>query len=282
MLGSTILAPLPDLADVIEAIWDVDVPDAAFARGLGCKVLPSVATVMVVHYRAPISSDRRGFEGQPYKSVVTGVQSQTVTLRPSGDTASVVVRFKPDGAARVFGDAMATFADANIELASLVGDTALSRLQDQLACAGGPAARARVVQAFVAARLRAVSLDHAIHDAVLSLWRRPALPVRMLARRLDISDRHLARRFSAAVGVSPKQFARLVRAERVLAARWRGHAWADIAASCGYVDQAHMINDFKSSAGSAPEAFMRRVTAPAWRATNARLAMSGFCNTVVM
>lgn len=282
MFGSTVLAPLPVFADVIEAIWDVDVPDAAIARGLSCKVLPSVSTVMVVHYRAPISSDRRGFEGQPYKSVVTGVQSETVTLRLSGDTASVVVRFKPDGAARVFGDAMAAFADANVELAGIVGDTALRRLQDQLASAGNQAARARAVQAFIAARLRAQELDGIVRHALRSLRREPAVPVSTLARRLEISERHLSRCFAATVGVPPKQFARLVRAEQVLAARWRGAAWAEVAQGCGYGDQAHMINDFKRLAGATPEAFMRQSVSSVWGAANARLAMSGFCNTAMI
>jgi AraC-like DNA-binding protein len=280
-LGSTLLAPPPALADVVEAVWDVDVPDAAVARGLACRILPSTSTVMVVHYRSPISSDRRGFEGRLYKSVVTGVQRQAVTLSLSGDTGSMVVRFKPDGAARVFGAAMAEFADANIELADIVGTPALLRLQDQLATAGDPGARLRAMHDFLNARLRASGFDPLLRHAVRALKARPATPVTALARDLDISERHLARRFVATVGVAPKQFARVARVEHMLSARWRNRGWAEIALDCGFTDQAHMINDFRALTGSTPEAFLRGILAPAWRAANARLAMSGFCNTTL-
>ena len=282
MLGSTLLSPPPALADLVEAIWDVDIPDPALATRATCKVLPSVAPVMVVHYRAPIVSDRRCFENKPYKSVVTGVQSETVTLRLTGDTGSMVVRFRPDGAARVFGAAMAAFTDANVELVDIVGVPALLRLQDRLASAGAPAARLAAMEDFLLARLGACGFESQVGHALRTLQRRPGTPITVLARDLDISERHLARRFGQAIGVSPKQYARIARAEHVLAARWRGAAWADIAVACRFADQAHMINDFKALTGSAPSALMGAIGHEAWRDANAKLAMSGFCNTAIL
>jgi len=282
MLGSTLLAPPAALADLIEAIWDVDIPVSAQVAGMTCKILPSVAPVMVVHYRAPIVSDRRRFENQPYKSVVTGVQSEAVTLRLTGDTSSMVVRFRPDGLARVFGPAMAAFTDANVELADITGVTALLRLQDRLASAGAPAVRLAAMEEFLLARLSTSGFDAQVGHALRMLQRRPATTIAALARHLDISERHLARRFGNAIGVSPKQYARIARTEHVLAARWRGATWADIAAACHFADQAHMINDFKALIGSAPSAIMGAIGHAAWRDTNAKLAMSGFCNTAIL
>jgi AraC-like DNA-binding protein len=43
----------------------------------------------------------------------------------------------------------------------------------------------------------------------------------------------------------------------VLAACDRGLSWASIACSCGFADQAHMINDFKAILGVTPTHFFR-------------------------
>lgn len=278
MLGSTISAPAPHLAHVVEAIWDVDVPDGDVARAQVVKILPTTSAVMVVHFRSPISSDRRNYENCAYKSVVTGIQKDTVTLQPSGPTGSVVVRFRPEAASRLFG-AMAPFADANVELSDVVDAPALASLEDQLSAAPDRAVRSRVIQAFVQDRLRVGAADRCVDHAVRQLRRAPATPVSVLSHALGISERHLARRFGDAVGASPKQFARLARAEKVLAARWRGLAWADIALACGFNDQAHMIRDFKALTGLTPGAATRTALADERRKLNGALAMSGFYNT---
>jgi AraC-like DNA-binding protein len=100
--------------------------------------------------------------------------------------------------------------------------------------------------------------DPLVSCAAKRLRYSPVLHIRLLAADLGVSERHLSRRFHAIFGISPKEFARMARLEKVLAARTAGLAWANLSYACGFTDQAHMINDTHTILGASPE----RVPAP--------------------
>ena len=74
---------------------------------------------------------------------------------------------------------------------------------------------------------------------------------------VGISIRTLRRRFDRFVGVSPKQFCRILRlCNAVDLARERAHShmsWADLALAAGYYDQSHFIQEFVELAGTTPD-----------------------------
>ena len=83
--------------------------------------------------------------------------------------------------------------------------------------------------------------------------------VSTLADEVGWSERHLSARFANATGMGPKRFARLVRFEAARHTALTTTArLADIAAACGYADQAHMTREFSEFAGSSPAAVRAR------------------------
>ena len=80
------------------------------------------------------------------------------------------------------------------------------------------------------------------------------IPIRAIARHLEISERHLRRRFQGATGMSPKSYARQLRvsATAIRADETPAPDWAMIANDAGYFDQAHMITDFQKLCGQTP------------------------------
>lgn len=75
-----------------------------------------------------------------------------------------------------------------------------------------------------------------------------------LCRDLRVTRQHLARRFDAALGVSPKFAGRVVRMQRILqraAAIERGE-WARLAFESGYADQSHLVDDLRELTGRTP------------------------------
>ena len=79
-----------------------------------------------------------------------------------------------------------------------------------------------------------------------------------LAEEVGWSSRHLGNRFAAEIGLTPKVAARVVRFDR--ARRRLGEragtalqtSLADLAAECGYFDQAHLAREFHELAGCSP------------------------------
>ena len=60
---------------------------------------------------------------------------------------------------------------------------------------------------------------------------------------------------SDAIGVGPKTLSRIVRFNRALGlSRQDKSDWADIAADCGYADQAHLVREFRDLGGQTPTA----------------------------
>lgn len=91
-----------------------------------------------------------------------------------------------------------------------------------------------------------------------------------LARHLNVSERHLRRRFRDHLGCSPKFYARQLRltAAGHLSEQTTTPDWAQIAAATGFHDQAHMINEFQSLADLTPQQFHKE-----------RMGLSVFSNT---
>lgn len=85
-------------------------------------------------------------------------------------------------------------------------------------------------------------------DALVRIVRHSSGAIAMgdLADRIGFSERQLERLFLNAVGLRPKLFARIVRLHRAVRRIADRHAenLAEIAAECGYSDQAHFGRDF--------------------------------------
>ena len=108
-----------------------------------------------------------------------------------------------------------------------------------------------------------------VRPEVAHAWRRlrtsrGAVSVAELAAETGWSARHLNSLFHAEVGLSPKEAARVVRFDHARrriaraatacagAADASGIGLADLAAECGYYDQAHLAREFRSLSGCPP------------------------------
>ncbi|GMO26617.1 helix-turn-helix domain-containing protein [Bradyrhizobium sp. TM233] len=274
--GPQFFAANESLGEIVEAFCDVDLADAATACARTIKVLPTTSPVLIVHYRSPMASHRG-----VYKGTVNGMHTRAAALKPSGPVGVVLVRLKPEAADRVLGVRPADLLDASVEISDIFGDNVAAWLEKRLAGAGSAAARVTCMQGFLEQRRRPSRLDPLVARAMRAIRRNPAISMRGLADCLDIGERSLQRRFKTETGASAKRFARIERMLQAIAARRSGADWADVAHACGFTDQAHLIRDFRTFAGSSPEVFCRRVAPDGVQGWNDELASSDFYNTFV-
>ena len=84
--------------------------------------------------------------------------------------------------------------------------------------------------------------------------------VRDVAREVGMCQRRFSQVFGAQVGLPPKLFSRILRFERAraLTDQIKRLNWAQLASTCGYFDQSHMINDFQEFSGFSPTEYLRR------------------------
>lgn len=92
------------------------------------------------------------------------------------------------------------------------------------------------------------------------LRRQGRVTVDVLAGAAGVSRQHLAREFRSRIGIAPKLYCRIARFQSGLKyARSRGTVdWAQAAHDLGYVDQSHLIADFRQFSGLTPQELATR------------------------
>jgi AraC-like DNA-binding protein len=193
---------------------------------------------------------------------VLGPRTHAQYKRASPCCAVLKVVFRPGGGYPFFGVPLVELADRVVPVRDLWGAYA-DTLLDKLVHVSTNAERLTEMKSALVERLRAPKV---FEPAAVPLVREALVQLDMqqttlheIARKLNVSERHLRRVFSAVVGLSPKRYARIVRFRQAVARASHGAPrWSDIAAESGYFDQAHMCADFQELAQASPTDFLRK------------------------
>jgi AraC-like DNA-binding protein len=179
--------------------------------------------------------------------LVVGADTGPVVWAAVG-AATCGIRLRPGTAGGLLGIPADEVRDQQVPLTSLWPESA--ELPDALAAAN-PSERLRLLTEAVLHRR--AEPDPLIGAAI----RRLAVPdarVAAVASDLGVSERHLNRRVTAAVGYGPKILARVARLRRLVAAE--GETLADRAFVAGYASQAHMTDEVRRLTGLTPVRFL--------------------------
>ncbi|MGP4039234.1 AraC family transcriptional regulator [Gracilibacillus sp. D59] len=81
------------------------------------------------------------------------------------------------------------------------------------------------------------------------------IPISQLANKYHLSVSQLERHFKTIIGVTPKQYSRLIRFTQILNHFQSIPEWGQLITDIGFYDQSHLIREFKRFSGVSPRAY---------------------------
>lgn len=224
------------------------------------RELPTQHVPVVISFGDPIRLFDAGGSGwSDFGSFASGAYDSYVLVETAA-ASGIQIDFTLLGARLFLGRPLHDLRNRGVSLGDLFGDRA-RQLTMELYDAPGWDQRFDILDREIGARLwtgRPLSPD------VLWTWRRIVesrgqLTIGSLAVETGRSRKHLIAQFKEHIGLAPKVFARVLRfGHAVDGLKQRGGGGlADIAADCGYYDQAHFDRDFREFAGVTPSELVR-------------------------
>lgn len=251
--------PGPRLAPFVAGLWYVAEP---LPPGLELA-LPTGTMQLVVN----LSRDGiRYYDGADLErehraegAVLCGASARSVGIDPADRAGGVGVAFHPGGAVPFFAPPASALVEPVIALDSLWG-TGAGVVRDRLLEQSTPHAVLDTMETILLEQVvNPLEADPFLVQAVRRLDR--GASVAGVADDLGVATSTFHRRFRAAVGPAPKAFGRIRRLQRVLRRVSTSDDdvdWASMAATYGYFDQAHLINDFRELTGITPGRYRPR------------------------
>lgn len=232
----------PLLGQALEG-WAWEGQDAASFRELPFPGIP-----LILNLAAPWR-----VEGTTLDNFLAGLHTKPTAVLGERAFSCLELRLTPLGTRRLLGRPLHELADRSVPLEELLPgvETLGTRLRD----APGWVARFDLVENFLGRRLADSpppprELEWAWRQLVRSGGR---VRVHALALELGWSPRRLIDRFRDHVGLPPKTAAQVIRFDRAVTALRSGRPRiAEVAAACGYADQAHLARDVRALGGVTP------------------------------
>jgi AraC-like DNA-binding protein len=236
-MSVTEYSPPAALAPFVDVFWSRAVGRAAGPTGPQ-RILPDGCLDIVVG---------------PRHAIVVGAMTRPIVVPPAGGAGMIGVRFRPGMATAFLRIPAAALTDDNAPLEAVWPDG--EEVADHVGSAlGTDRAIARLAETLTSRLSRIATVPPDLLAAVDRIIARGGrIHVSLLAASLGVTRQHLARRFAAHVGVTPKTFCRVVRLWKVLRSTSGGRVnWAGLAADLGYSDQSHLVAEFRTLTGLTP------------------------------
>ena len=241
--------------------------------------LPSPYLTLIFTLDEPLTIEAHPDPGQPpgdFGTLLGGLHSAPALIAHCGAQSGIQVALRPLGARALLGLPAGELAELDVPAEAVLGGVC-AELRDRIRTATRWPERFAIVDEILLRLALAATPATDVPAEVGWAWRQllrtgGAVRVSDLAAGTGWSGRHLTSRFRAEIGLTPKAAARVVRFDRarklLVTSVNTDYRLADLAADCGYFDQAHLAREFRALAGCPPSQWLaeefRNVQAGNW------------------
>ncbi|MGW0044619.1 helix-turn-helix domain-containing protein [Rhodococcus sp. NPDC003348] len=217
---------------------------------------PAPELTVVLSLDAPVTIAATSHPAQPagaWDALASGLATTAVAIEHDGNQHGVQLALTPAGSRALLGVPAAALGAWIVDLDDVLGSDA-TELADRIAAESEWPARFAILDDVLLRRCGDSGVDDNLARAWHLLTGTTARRVADVARDIGWSRRHLVTRFTAEFGIGPKDAMRVARFDRSkrLQRRLPGLSLADVAARCGFYDQAHLAREWRSLAGVPP------------------------------
>lgn len=257
--------PRPPLNQLVELFWFYDgFPPRAHSKE---RLMPDGSAELVINLR---EDEVRVYDREHLDrvhpmpgGVICGPHSNYFVIDTHEQDSVIGIHFKPGGVFPFFKVPADELHNLHVSLDDLWGQEA-RLLREQVLEAATPELKFHVLEEYLIGRAFKPLERHPAVGFALSQFSNTdrVRTVAEVSEKVGFSARRFIQLFNDQVGLTPKLFCRVRRFQQVLNLIHEGtnSDWVEIAAGCGYFDQAHFIHDFKAFSGLNPTAYMVRKT----------------------
>lgn len=248
-----IFQPPQHLKSYIRYYWIIDYP--------GSPATPHILDIYADLYPRMVIQHHNGNsaflakEGMMPVSYLSGIKTGPIQFSVRSSSI-LIVSFYPAALRVLFG----TDADELINLHPELHDFAPKSFTDQVLEAANATAKIALLNHFFTSKLLQgkVKTDTLFVEALGRFYAaKSENSIGSFLKESGTSERQLQRSFKANVGITPKQFLRILRFEKSLALLKNNKSELnDLAFTMEYFDQSHFIREFKEFSGTTPYRFM--------------------------
>jgi AraC-like DNA-binding protein len=252
-----IFEPCVDLIDFVKCYWTLESEKENTPKIN--TIVPDGTMKLIFHYGDTYKHHPNNKECIILpKCFLIGQLTRPYVVEPLGVTGSFVVRFHPNGFEPFTTIPIKEMENTAIPIDQLFGHEG-RLIGSNILNAKSTEERILLIETFLLQRLKnKITIDNVVKSTVETILDTEGqFKVKDFSTKTKINRRQLSRKFSSAIGLSPKQLSKTIRIQATLKKLLTNEvsSLTDLAYQNEYYDQAHFIKDFKEFTGLTPKEF---------------------------
>lgn len=254
-----IFGPSNDLAEFVKCYWTLEsLKEKTPARN---TIVPDGCMKLIFHYGDLYRHYPENEISQTLpRCFLIGQLTRPYVVEPTGITGTFFVCFHPNGFLPFTTIAIKEMENTAVTLKKLFGNDG-QRIEQKILNANSTSEKINLVETFLLNQLTdEINAEHIVKSTVETiLAANGQFSVNEFSQQNNVNRRQLVRKFSTAIGLSPKQLSKIIRIQATLKALLTKEVTSltDLAYENDYFDQAHFIKDFKEFTGLTPKEFYK-------------------------